>query len=74
VPQAWASRAIWPLGQAGDTSPWTDFGPCTVQRFPISEIIFSIKISRNSLKFLKFIENIIKLGKIKNKFPCNPLE
>jgi hypothetical protein len=47
APRAWVGRAIWPLGQAGVARPWANFGPCTVQHFPISKILFPIKISRN---------------------------
>jgi hypothetical protein len=43
-------------------------GRCTVQHFPISEILFPIKISRNSFMFQKFIENKIKLKKYKVNF------
>jgi hypothetical protein len=53
---------------------WTDFGSCTVHRFSISDILFPIEISRNLFKFLKFIENKIKLRKIQSKFLYNPLE
>jgi hypothetical protein len=61
-------QLIWPLGRAGATRPWADFGRCTVQHFPISEILFPIKISRNSFMFQKFIENKIKLKKYKVNF------
>jgi hypothetical protein len=39
---------------------------CTV--FPLLEIFFMIKISRNLLKILKSIESGINLGKLQNKF------
>jgi hypothetical protein len=68
IAQLGRPRLIWPLGQAGATRPWANFRPCTVNQFLISGILFPIKISRILFKFLKFIENEIKLRKYEINF------
>jgi hypothetical protein len=42
--------------------------------YSISQILFQFKNSTNFYKLIKYIENKIKIRKIQNKFPYNPLE
>jgi hypothetical protein len=62
---------IWPLGQVTPSQPWADSGPAL---FPFLNFFFKLKSSRNSYNLLEFIENKLKLRKIRNKFIYNPCE
>jgi hypothetical protein len=54
------------LGWASRLRPRAESRPSTVLRF--SSFSFSFKDSRNSYKLLKYVENVIRLRKIQNKF------